>query len=67
MMRHSELLLVVQVQVRKAELEAHMVEHAHNLKVALERKRLAHGRYLSTLAVLESWKVDQCIQVQCLR
>lgn len=56
--RHNKLL-VARLEVRKAEREAHMTgthmtECTHNLKVALERKRLADERYLAALAMLDS-------------
>lgn len=56
--RHNRLLLA-RLEVRKAEREAHMTgthmtECTHNLKVALERKRLADERYLAALAMLNS-------------
>lgn len=51
-MRRNKIRLAG-LQVRYAELEAHTAERAHNLKVALERKRLADEQLDAALDMLD--------------
>lgn len=51
MMRMNERCLARR-QVLKAELEAHTAEGAHNLKIALERKRLADERLKAAFDII---------------